>query len=55
VAASEAMLTMLPPPDWRSAGTTALQQFQTPFTFTATAASQSASLIASKRPPLRLP
>src|SRR6516162_4591166 len=35
------MLTMLPPPPCRRAGTTALQQFQMPLTFTAIAASQS--------------
>src|ERR1700724_1998065 len=41
------MLTMLPPPACRRAGTTALQQFQMPLTFTALAASQSASVIVS--------
>src|SRR5437667_242315 len=49
------MLMMLPPPACRMAGTTALQQFQIPLTFTAIAASHSASLIASNRPPLRPP
>jgi len=53
--AANAMLTMLPPRTCRMAGTTALQQFQMPLTFTAIAASQSASLIVSKRPPLRPP
>src|SRR5215469_6748724 len=42
---------MLPPPACRIAGTAALQQFQIPLTLTAIAASQSASAIASKRPP----
>src|SRR5499427_1053952 len=49
------MLTILPPPACRMAGTTALQQFQMPLTFTAIAASHSASLIVSNRPPLRPP
>src|SRR6478672_2155204 len=49
------ILTMLPPPACRMAGTTALQQFQMPLTFTAIAASHSASLIVSNRPPLRPP
>ena len=40
-----------PPPDWRIAGTTALQQFQMPLTFTAIVASQSASAIWLNRPP----
>src|ERR1041384_2445787 len=49
------MLTMLPPPACRIAGTAALQQFQIPLTLTAIAASHSASSIASKRPPCRAP
>ena len=46
---------MLPPAACRIAGTTALQQFQIPLTSTAMAASQSASAIASKRPPRSAP
>ena len=53
--ASEAMLTMLPPPARFIAGTAALQQFQMPLTLTAIAASHSASSIASKRPPCSAP
>src|SRR5215831_1195633 len=49
------MLTMLPPPVRRMIGTTALQQCQMPFTFTAMAASQSSSRSASNRPPLKPP
>ena len=44
VAASDAMLTIDPPPALRMAGTTALQQFQMPLTLTVIAASQSASV-----------
>jgi len=43
--ASEATFTIDTPLDWRIAGTTALQQFQMPLTFTAIVASQSASAI----------
>src|ERR1700733_12347733 len=46
---------MDPPPAARIAATTALQQFQMPLTFTAIAASQSASGMALNRPPRNEP